>query len=295
MEQAKLKDKPSLTLSRSYPVSPEKVWRAWTDPQALTQWFRPGASFSVPLVETDVRAGGRFRILMIDEKGEEFDLAGVYREVVPDRKLVMTWGWKSQPGQESLVTVIFRPSGTGTEVELRHEGFVDFDDQPTHEQGWSGALDQLARLLAGRPSLALRREYPVAPEKVWRAWTDPEALKEWWGPGGNDPVSLAQLDVRVGGRFRIVFGGPQGRDHEVQGVYREVVPNRKLVFTWTWPNSTPERESLVTILFKQVASGTELVFLHEGHYDETVRDGHKQGWSESFVKLERFLKGEMQT
>jgi len=137
----------SLNLERFYPVTPEKVWRAWTDPQALKQWFRPNASFSIPAVETDVRVGGRFRILMTDAKGEEFDLAGIYREVVPGRKLVMTWGWKNQPGHESLVTVILRPSGQGTQVELRHEQYVDMENQPTHEQGWNGALDKLENLL----------------------------------------------------------------------------------------------------------------------------------------------------
>jgi uncharacterized protein YndB with AHSA1/START domain len=143
--------------------------------------------------------------------------------------------------------------------------------------------------LAEKPSLNLRRHYPVAPEKVWRAWTDPEAIKRWWGPGGNEPVSLAELDVRVGGRFRIVFGGPQGTEHEVQGVYKEVVPNRRLAFTWTWPRTTPERESLVTIVFKADGGGTELDFLHAQLFDESVRDGHRRGWTESFVKLERFL------
>jgi uncharacterized protein YndB with AHSA1/START domain len=145
--------------------------------------------------------------------------------------------------------------------------------------------------LAEKPSLNLQRRYPVAPEKVWRAWTDPEAIKRWWGPGGNDPVSLAQLDVRVGGRFRIVFGGAQGNDHEVQGVYKEVVPNRKLVFTWTWPRTTPERESLVTLLFKPDGGGTKLDFVHSQLFDESVRDGHQRGWSESLVKLEQFLQG----
>jgi uncharacterized protein YndB with AHSA1/START domain len=144
--------------------------------------------------------------------------------------------------------------------------------------------------LAEKPSLNLQRRYPVAPEKVWRAWTDPQAIKRWWGPGGNDPVSLAELDVRVGGRFRIVFGGPQGTEHEVRGVYKEVVPNRKLVFTWTWPRTTPERESLVTLLFKPDGGGTELDFVHSQLFDESVRDGHKRGWSESLVKLERFLR-----
>ncbi len=59
--------------------------------------------------------------------------------------------------------------------------------------------------LKEKPFLALNRSYPVAPEKVWRAWTDPEAIKRWWGPGGQDPVCVAELDVRVGERFRIVF------------------------------------------------------------------------------------------
>jgi uncharacterized protein YndB with AHSA1/START domain len=144
--------------------------------------------------------------------------------------------------------------------------------------------------LREKPSLALNRSYPVGPEKVWRAWTDPEALKRWWGPGPDEPVSLAQLDVRVGGRFRIVFGGPQGKDHEVQGVYKEVVPNRKLVFTWIWPRTTPERESIVTIVFEAAGSGTELDFRHEQLFDEAVRDGHKRGWTGALDKLEQYLQ-----
>jgi uncharacterized protein YndB with AHSA1/START domain len=148
-----------------------------------------------------------------------------------------------------------------------------------------------ARLLE-KPSLTLTRSYPVEPQKVWRAWTDPQALKRWWGPGGSEPVSLAELDLRVGGRFRIVFGGPDGKAHECAGVYREVVPHRRLVFTWTWPRTTPERESVVTVTFRKTAEGTELVFRHEQLFDETVRDNHRQGWSEALVKLEALLQGE---
>lgn len=140
-----------------------------------------------------------------------------------------------------------------------------------------------------KPSLTLKRHFPVAPEKVWRAWTDPKALAKWWGPGGEEPVSLAELDLRVGGAFRIIFGGPRGTEHECAGIYREVMPNRKLVFTWCWPNSTPERVSLVTILFKPAGGGTDFEFRHEQFFDEAARDGHRRGWSESFAKLEAFL------
>jgi uncharacterized protein YndB with AHSA1/START domain len=146
--------------------------------------------------------------------------------------------------------------------------------------------------LAERPSLTLERFYPVAPEKVWRAWTDPQALKRWFGPGGPQPVALAELDVRVGGRLRVCFGGADGNEHEVRGVYREVVPPRRLVFTWSWPRTTPERESLVSIELRKAGRGTELIFTHAQHFDEAVRDGHRRGWSESFAKLETYLKGE---
>lgn len=144
-----------------------------------------------------------------------------------------------------------------------------------------------------KPSLVLRRRYRVTPERLWRAWTDPQAIRKWWGPGRNEAVSAAELDVRVGGRFRIVFGGLQGKAHEVQGLYKEVLAHRRLVFTWTWPNSTPERESLVTIALRELTrgegGGTELHLRHEQLFDETVRDNHQSGWSEALDKLETFL------
>jgi uncharacterized protein YndB with AHSA1/START domain len=144
--------------------------------------------------------------------------------------------------------------------------------------------------LAEKPSLTLNRRYPVAPEKVWRAWTDAEAVKNWWSPGPGEPVSLAELDVRVGGRFRIVFGGADGKANECAGVYKEVVPNRKLAFTWSWPNTTPDRISVVTIEFRGSAQGTDLVFKHEQFFDERARDSHRKGWTAILEKLEAFLQ-----
>ncbi|HTQ77235.1 MAG TPA: SRPBCC domain-containing protein [Burkholderiales bacterium] len=145
---------------------------------------------------------------------------------------------------------------------------------------------------ADKPSLTLERHYPVAPEKVWRAWTEPEAIGRWFGPDGPQNVSRAELDVRVGGSYRICFGGADGNEHECAGVYREVVPGRRLVFTWTWPRTTPERESLVTITLRAARGGTDFEFRQERFFDATVRDNHKRGWSGTFDKLGRFLAGE---
>lgn len=144
--------------------------------------------------------------------------------------------------------------------------------------------------LKDKPSLTLTREYAAPPERVWRAWTDPEAVKRWWVARG--PVSVAELDVRVGGRFRICFGGADGNEHECAGVYQEVAKPKKLAFTWSWPRSTPERISRVTILFNAKGEGTQLVFRHEQFFDETVRDNHKRGWTGLLDQLDEFLKGQ---
>ena len=139
-----------------------------------------------------------------------------------------------------------------------------------------------------RPSLVLNRTYPVAPEKVWRAWTDPQALKQWFGPGEASSVELAEIDLRTGGHYHIRFRTPDGEDHDVSGVYREVLENRRLVFTWAW-KSTPERVSLVSIDLRAQGGGTEFVFRHEQFFDQSARDRHEQGWTGTFTKLERFL------
>src|SRR5262249_3185349 len=107
-----------------------------------------------------------------------------------------------------------------------------------------------------KPSLTLKRRFRAAPEKVFSAWTDPEKLKRWMGPGDVKPLRI-EADARVGGRYRFVMRSPDGEEHDVGGVYREVIPNKKLVFTWAW-KSTPERESIVTVLISPDGDGSML-------------------------------------
>lgn len=139
-----------------------------------------------------------------------------------------------------------------------------------------------------RPSLHLTRHYPVAPEKVWRAWTDPQALSAWFGPGETRSVTRADMDVREGGRYTIAFRTQDGEQHQVSGEYQEILPNRKLCFTWAW-NSTPERVSLVTIELRPTPQGTEMAFRHDRFFDPAARDNHERGWTATLQKLERFL------
>ena len=141
--------------------------------------------------------------------------------------------------------------------------------------------------LATKPSLTLKRRLNAPPAKVYAAWTEPAKIARWFGPQGAE-VLRAEADVRVGGRYRVIFRVPDGDEHDVSGVYREVVPNQKLVFTWAWI-STPERESLVTVALKRDGDGTLLTLTHEQFFDEAARDRHRSGWSGVLDNLESYV------
>ena len=138
--------KPSLTLKRRINAPPAKVFAAFTEPQTIARWFGPQGVTDVQ-AETDLRVGGRYRIVA-KMANDEHSVGGVYREIVPNEKLVYTWAWKSTPERESLVTITFKPDGAGTLLTLTHEQFFDADARDRHQHGWSGALDKLEKLFA---------------------------------------------------------------------------------------------------------------------------------------------------
>ena len=148
MANTKTTERPSLALVRNLDAAPAKVWRALTEPEMLKKWMAPDDAFKVPVAETQVRVGGRYHIVMISPDGEEHDVSGVYREIVPNRKLVYTWAWKTTPERESIVTIELRSAGSGTELTLRHEQFADEEARNRHEHGWKGCLARLERAVA---------------------------------------------------------------------------------------------------------------------------------------------------
>ncbi len=140
---------------------------------------------------------------------------------------------------------------------------------------------------AVKPSLVIRRRFKAAPERVYRAWTEPAQIAHWFGPGGVT-VLEAVFEPHVGGQFMIHARGGNGEDHRVSGIVQEAVPNSKVAYTWAW-QSTPERQSLVTVEFKPDGDGTLLVLTHEQFFDESARDRHNHGWNAALDKLEKYL------
>ena len=141
--------------------------------------------------------------------------------------------------------------------------------------------------MSGKPSLTLKRRLKASPAKVYDAWIDPAKIAQWWGPAQAD-ILRAEIDPRVGGGFRIIFRAPDGEEHDVSGIYREATPDEKLVFTWAW-RTTPERQSLVTVILARDGEGTLLTLTHEQFFDEAARDRHRNGWAGALDKLEAYL------
>ncbi len=134
-------------------------------------------------------------------------------------------------------------------------------------------------------SLTLTRVFPVAPEKVWRAWVEPDALRIWLGEA-DSPAWAAEMDVRVGGRYRFALRHADGRGYEARGVYREVRPPHRLAFTWTWRQGAESDEALITVQLTPVAEGTEQVFTLDPVVDPRERDA----WRVDFRRLGLLLQ-----
>lgn len=139
-----------------------------------------------------------------------------------------------------------------------------------------------------KTSLRIRRVYPHPVAAVYAAWSDPEEMKRWMAPTDDFGATEVTMDVRVGGRYRIVMHAPSGEQHRVDGLFREIVPNRKLVYTWAWAG-TPERESLVTVEFRPAGEGTEVLLTHQRFFDSEARDKHQHGWNGCLDRLSRYL------
>ena len=146
----------TLQISRTFQANREKVFKAWTTADALKQWFGPTDDFTVPLAEVDLRVGGKYRIQMKAPDGEVHTVGGVYREVAAPEKLVFTWAWEEgggcgdsekEPPVETLVTVEFREKGQSTEVLLTHELFPTTESRDKHDEGWSGCLTRLGKVV----------------------------------------------------------------------------------------------------------------------------------------------------
>jgi uncharacterized protein YndB with AHSA1/START domain len=140
--------------------------------------------------------------------------------------------------------------------------------------------------------LTLEREFPHPPEAVFRAWTETDALRAWMGPG-EVTAPDSEIDPRVGGRLTIPMVNPDGKVHAARGEILELVPNRRLRFTWAWDqqDGSAGQRMEIALDFEPTATGTRLVFRQTNFIDAEARAQHQKGWDGCLDKLGAYLDG----
>ena len=143
---------------------------------------------------------------------------------------------------------------------------------------------------AGR-ELLIERVFNAPRELVFRAWTDPAHIRNWFGPR-DYPATQVTMDVRPGGRWRGCLRSTEtGNDLWVGGVYREIVPSERLVFTFAWEEEGERGlETLVTIAFAEQGAKTLMTFRQTPFQSAGELDGHRGGWTSSFDRLGDYLE-----
>ena len=245
-----------LVLTRIFDAPRRLVFRAWTQPEHVAQWWGPH-EFTNPVCELDVRASGAIRIDMRGPDGTVHPMTGIYREVVEPERLVFTSAALDGSGRplfEVLHTVTFAERGGRTTVRVQSRVLMTTPAGAPYlagmEAGWSQSLERLGEhlvstrgtsggvMIAGTDRVAstadreivISRDFDAPRELVWEAWTTPEHVVQWWGPRGFT-TTIETMDVRPGGVWKHVMHGPDGTDYPNKSMFTEVVKAERIAYS----------------------------------------------------------------
>jgi uncharacterized protein YndB with AHSA1/START domain len=144
---------------------------------------------------------------------------------------------------------------------------------------------------ADEPVIRTRRFVKASPDLVFEAWTNPDHLRNWWGPRRLEMV-VCEVDLRVGGGWRFVHRAPDGQEFAFYGKYLEVDPPNRLVATWTW-EGMPDDEAIETLVLEAVAGGTmvcgEARHKNIADRDQHIENGMESGMTETYERLDELV------
>lgn len=273
----------------------ELVWAAWTDPEQIARWWGP-RGFTNTIEVMDVRPGGTWRFVMHGPDGRDYRNESVYVEVAKPERLVL-----DHVAPAFRMTATFAEEGGKTRVTVRMRfPTAALRDRVAREvgavEGLAQNLEKLGEHLEGvrggeaprRGEAVITRLFDAPRPLVFEAWTRPEHLVRWFGPKGFS-LPVCDVDFRPGGAYRFVMRGPDGVDYPFHGVYREISPPARLVFTAVL--EVPGADDLLTTVTFDEEGGKTRITVRQGiPSSELHARGQHQGWSESLGRLAEMLR-----
>jgi uncharacterized protein YndB with AHSA1/START domain len=308
-----------IIISRLFDAPREVVWEVFTDPKQVVRWWGPNG-FSTTIHEMDFRPGGVWRHTMHGPDGTDYPNKSLFIEIVKPQRIKYSHagGKQGGPGMSSDVMWTFEAQGSKTLLT----GRIAFPSPEMRDfvakefgavEGGKQTMARLAQYLQNAPGRAetadfvISRTFDTPRELVWKAFTEPERMEQWWGPKGCKVV-FAKMDLRPGGTYHYCMQTPDGHQMWGKFVYREIVPPERLVFvnsfsdkdgnltrhplSPTWP-----LEMLSTLTLAENAGKTTLTIrwspLNASEEERnTFASGHasmQQGWGGTLDQLASYL------
>jgi uncharacterized protein YndB with AHSA1/START domain len=306
-----------IAVTRAFDAPRSLVFEASSKCEHLSRWWGP-RGFELTGCDIDFRVGGAYRFVQRAPDGTSHAFHGVYREIAAPERTVLTQTYEPVPDQEVVVTTVLAEANGKTLLsqtivfgsrEARDgmvAGGMEWGQRQSFER-LDELMSDLQSAAAEAPELHITRDFDAPIDLVWRAWTDPEALAEWWGPAGSQ-IDVAQMDLRPGGAF--LYSMKTGGAPAMWGkfIFREVAPPDRLVFVNTFSDAsggmtrnpwigTWPLEILNTLTLAEVGGKTRLT-IHGGPINATAeelaafaagRDGMQKGFAGTFNQLDKYL------
>ncbi len=243
--EAKASPDREIVISRLIDAPQELVFEAFTDQKHISKWWGPNGFTTTTLI-MDLRPGGIWRFIMHGPDGRDYQNLITYLEVSKPKRLVYEHsGVGDTEDIKFHATVTFKPVGNKTEITLRSAfATAEERDRVVKEygaiEGGKQTLERLGRHVEGMvltgasearpavPEFVISRIFNAPRDLVWKANSELEALKQWWGPKGFK-WKAGSLDFRPGGMFHYGLLSPNGQEMWGRFIYREIVPQEKIV------------------------------------------------------------------
>lgn len=309
--------KNQINITRIFDAPRELVWKLWTDPEMVRQWWGP-ATYSAPASKIDLRVGGAYLNCMRSPEGIDYWSTGTYLEIVPFERIVCTDSFADEKGNivpasfygfevefplELLITVTFEDYGSRqTRLTLQHVGHPGGKLGEMATAGWNESFDKLAQALdrnrpeqvktklsadPSQPVVVVTREFDAPRELLFKTYTDPALIPRWWGPTWLT-TEVERMEPREGGRWRFINRDAEGGEHNFHGVYHEVTAPSRLVYTFEYEGA-PGHVMLEIVTFEDRNGRTWLtdtaVFQSFSDRDGMVLEGMQEG---AIDTMERF-------
>ena len=288
-------DDREIVITRIINTPRERAFEAMTDPKQVVNWWGPNG-FTTTIHEMDVKPGGVWRHTMHGPDGTDYPNKSIFIEIAKPERVVYTnaGGKKDGPGVTFTATWTFEAVGDRTKLTMQlvfpsTEMCENTAKKYGAVEGGQQTLQRLAEHLAKKPAFELVIEKMIdAPRaRVFEAWSKPEQLKRWFAPKPYTLI-IEKMDFRPGGSFSMAMRSPDGVEHSFAGIYREVVPPARIIWTAEFLKGPvdqistevtfEEHEKKTTITVRQ----TFAVLTPE---TEPHTRGAKQGWTATLNQL----------